>query len=68
MRRLHRVYKYKLKNIFLSKLLRANERLAAERSVNQYIIKGLLKALQQEKKRRNKGKRLNLFGKNDSEL
>ena len=65
-RQLQRTYKFKPKNTFISKLLRANEYLAAERSINQHIIKGLLKALKQEKKRRKRGKRLNLLGEDES--
>ena len=65
-RRLHRIYKFKLKNTFTSKILRVNERLTAKRSINKYIINGLLEALKQEKKRRKRGKRINLFGKEDS--
>ena len=59
-------YKFKPKDIFLSKLLRANEYLAAERSISQHVIKGLLKALKQEKKRRKRGKRLNLLSEDKS--
>ena len=65
-RRMGRVYKYKPKDTFISKFLRANERLAAEHSINQHVVKGLIEALRQEKKRRNKGKRLNLLGEEDS--
>ena len=65
-RRLHRVYRFKPKDTFISKLLRANERLAAEYSISQHVIKGLIEAFQQEKKRRNRGKRLNLLGEEDS--
>ena len=50
----------------MSKLLCVNKHLTAERSISQHVIKGLLKALKQEKKRRKRGKRLNLLGEDDS--
>ena len=50
----------------LDKIFRANERLAAQHSVDQHVIKGLITALQDEKKRRKRGKRLNLVGEEDS--
>ena len=63
---MHRIYKFKPKDTFVSKLLRANEHLTAERSISQHVIKGLYEALKQEKKRRKRGKRLNLLGEDDS--
>ena len=63
---MHRIYKFKPKDTFVSKLLRANEYLTGERSISQHVIKGLLEALKQEKKRRKRGKRLNLLGEEDS--
>ena len=62
-RRVYRVYKVKLIESFLSKILRANERLAVEHSI---VIRGLIKALKHEKKRRRRGKRLNLLGQEES--
>jgi hypothetical protein len=50
----------------LAKIFRANERLAAQHSVDQHVVKGLITALQDEKKRRKRGKRLNLIGEEDS--
>ena len=50
----------------MSKILRVIERLTAERSINKHVINGLLEALKQEKKRRKRGKRLNLLGEEDS--
>ena len=61
-RRIYRAYKVKFIKSFLSKILRINERLAVEHSINQYVIRGLIKALKYEKKRRRRGKRLNLLG------
>jgi DDE superfamily endonuclease len=46
----------------VAKLLRANEVLAAQHSVDQHVVKGLQQALNNEKRRRNRGKRLNLIG------
>ena len=46
----------------LWKIFIANERLAADHSIDQHIIKGLCEALKNEKKRRKRGKRLNLLG------
>ena len=63
---MHRIYKFKPKNTFVSKLLRANKHLTAERSISQHVIKELYKALKQEKKRQKKGKRLNLLGEDNS--
>lgn len=65
-RRIHRTYKNAPSSPLLAKILRANERLAAEHSIDQHIIKGLNLALREEKKRRQRGKRLNLVGEEDS--
>ena len=62
---MHRIYKFKPKDTFISKLLRANKHLTAERSINQHVIKELYKTLKQKKKRRKRGKRLNLLNKDD---
>ena len=50
----------------LKKLFRANERLTSQHSVDQHIIKGLTVSLRNEKKKRQRGKRLNLLGEEDS--
>ena len=50
----------------LAKILWANLLLAAQHSINKHIQKGLVEALKQEKKRRQRGKRLNLIGEEDS--
>ena len=62
----HRAYTFKPTESLLSKILRANERLAAEQSISQHVIRGLLEALKQEKKRRRRGQRLNLLGEDNS--
>ena len=65
-RRVHRAYKFKPSPTKLSKILLANERLAAERAISQHIIKGLIEAFQNEKKRRKRGIRLNIAGEEGS--
>ena len=65
-RRIYRAYKFKFVEFLLSKILRVNERLAAEHSIDQYLIRGLTEALKHEKKRRRRGKRLNLLGQEES--
>ena len=47
--------------------MRANERLAAQHSIDEHINKGLSQALRDKKNRRTKGKRLNLLGEEDAE-
>ena len=49
-------------------LFKANKRLATQHTIDQYTKKGLLKALKIEKKKRTRGKRLNLIGKECSSL
>ena len=44
-------------------LFKANKRLAVQHAIDQYTKKGLLEALEIEKKKRTRGKRLNLIGK-----
>ena len=60
-RRIHRMYKLRPQTPPMSKILHANERLAAEHAINQNVIKGLLEVLKYGKKRRRKGKRLNVL-------
>ena len=48
------------------RIFHASERLTAQHAVDQHMIKGLTEALRDEKKRRQRGKRLNLVGKEDS--
>lgn len=50
--------------VLLSKISAANERLVAKKSISEHITRGVLDALK-EKKRRQRGKRLNLLGEND---
>ena len=65
-RRIQKAYEKQPTRTLLSKIFTANERLAANESINQHVIRGLLDALKNEKKRRKRGKRLNLLGKEDS--
>jgi DDE superfamily endonuclease len=59
-------YKNAPSTTLLSKIFRAHERLAAHHDIDQHVVKGLCKALKDEKKRRKRGKRLNILGKEDS--
>lgn len=47
-------------------ILKANIHLAVQQSINAYIIQGLRQTIVQEKKRRKRGKRLNLIGEEES--
>ena len=63
---MHKAYiKVSSQSVF-TKILRANERLAVEHSIDQHIIKGLTEALRNEKKRKERGKKLNLLGEEGS--
>ena len=66
-RQIHRAYKFNPTLTKLSKIFRANERLAAEQSISKHVVRGLQEALKDEKKRRTRGKRLNILGLEDSE-
>ena len=46
-------------------LFKANERLAAQHSLNEHTKKGLIKTVKEEKKRRQRGKKLNVLGEED---
>ena len=50
----------------IKKLFRATEKLTSQHSIDIHTIKGLTQTLKIEKKRRQRGKRLNLLGENDS--
>ena len=65
-RRVQRQYHNQPNSPLLKKLFRANERLASQYSVDQHIVKGLTVSLRNEKKKRQRGKRLNLLGEEDS--
>jgi len=63
LRRLHRKIKQEpADDDNLDKLLRASERLAAQQSILAHEVVGLKEAINMEKRKRYKGKRLNLVG------
>jgi hypothetical protein len=64
-RRVHKEYKRAPTQKGLALIFRGHEELAAKDSINQHIIKGLQQSLKLEKKKRQKGKRLNLVGEED---
>jgi len=61
-RRFHRSYQYSPTAAKTEKLLKANERLAAQHSIDQHIYRELENAFKIEKRNRRKGKKLNLLG------
>jgi hypothetical protein len=65
-RRIQRAYNQAPASPILEKVFRANDRLAAQHSVDQHVIHGLRQALAIEKRRQKKGKQLNLLGNDDS--
>ena len=46
--------------------MKANERLSAQHSIDSHVIKGLINTVKNEKKKRQRGKRLNLLGQEGS--
>jgi hypothetical protein len=46
-------------------LFKANERLAAQHAVDEHTKRGLIETVKEEKKKRQRGKKLNLFGEED---
>jgi hypothetical protein len=64
-RRVHRVFKLYPTEQNLGLILRANVRLAAQRSIDIHVICCLQQAFILEKKKRQRGKKLNLLGDND---
>jgi hypothetical protein len=65
-RRIQRAYEKAPVKSMLALIFRANERLAAQHSIDEHVRKGLTEALRHEKKKRQRGKRLNLLGEEDS--
>ena len=61
-RRTQKAYEKQSTRALLFKIFTVNERLAVNESINQHVIRGLLDALKNEKKRRKRGKKLNLLG------
>ena len=66
LRRAHRELRIKPTKLLMSKILRANEKLAALHSIDQHVIEGLQMAIREEKRRRARGKRLNLVGEKEA--
>ena len=64
-RRIHKAFKASRWESILELILHANERLAAQVEITNHIVCGLHKAINIERKRRKKGKRLNLLGEDD---
>jgi hypothetical protein len=64
-RRVQKAYKNDRRESTLDLILYANLHLTAEQSINMHIISGLTEALRLERKRRKKGRKLNLQGKED---
>jgi hypothetical protein len=65
-RQMHKAYKKSLSASRLEKIMNANTCLAAQHSIAQHTITGLIRALKTEKKKRNRGKQLNLVGEEDN--
>jgi hypothetical protein len=65
-RRIYKAYKKSPTEQRLNFILNANSRLAAQHSIDQHTITGLIGALQKEKKKRSRRKRLNLVGEEDN--
>ena len=61
-RRIHRVYMKAPSSPIVAKVFRANDRLAAQHSVDQHVIMGLLEALKSEKSKQEKGETAELTG------
>jgi hypothetical protein len=64
-RRIHREYKANHSVSKLKLILHGHEKLAAQHSIDEHIINGLQEAFKIEKKKRARGKRLNLIGQED---
>ena len=65
-RRVHKAFKKDPTAKRLTFIMNANTRLAAQNSIANHTISGLIRALKTEKRKRNRGKRLNLLGEEDS--
>jgi hypothetical protein len=63
---MHKAYKKSLSETRLEKIMHANTRLAAQNSIAQHTITGLIRAFKTEKKKRNRGKQLNLVSEEDN--
>ena len=63
-RRIQQQYRNIPSPSLITKVFKANEQLTSQHSVDAHIITGLSNALRNEKKKRQRGKRLNLLGEN----
>ena len=61
-RRAHRAYILNPTSGQLSRIFRGHERTAADRAIALHVVGGLQEAFKMEKKKRRRGKRLNLLG------
>ena len=66
-RRAQKAYKANPTKTDLDLILRSQERLAAQHEIDQHLQKDLFETLKTEKKRRQRGKRLNLVGEEDND-
>ena len=64
-RHIEKEYRKAPNSAIVRKLFRATEKLTSQYSIDIHTIKGLTQTLKNEKKRRQKGKRLNLLGESD---
>jgi len=65
-RRIKQQYRNAPSSSLITKILKANEKLTSQHSIDNHIIKGLSNTLRNEKKKRQRGKRLNLLGENST--
>jgi len=65
-RRAQRAFNNTSDPAILNKIFTANERLASQHSVDKHVIQGLIYTLKNEKKKRQRGKRLNLLNEESS--
>jgi hypothetical protein len=65
-RRAQKAYKLNPTKENLQLILRSQERLAAQHEVDRHIQSGLLETIKKEKKKRKRGKKLNLVGEEDT--
>jgi DDE superfamily endonuclease len=65
-RRVQKAFQENRRDSTLELILHSNLHLAAQQSINLHIISGLTNALRFERKRRKRGRKLNLLGTNDN--
>ena len=67
-RRVQKAYKSNPTPALFDLILRSQERLAVQHEIDKHITQGLIETLKEEKKRRKRGKRLNLISEEDSSV